>query len=250
MTSLTVRPAVVGRALAASALASGVATAVGYHVFASERSQALGPFPFAVDTDERVVALTFDDGPNPPWTLELLDVLRRHGARATFFQPGACASRFPDVTRRVVAEGHVVGNHSFGHQFARLWRPADIRAEVERAQDVLEPLVGGRPSLYRPPWLWRTPALFEELQRQGMQAVGGIFGHPAEVRQPSPGALARSARTRVRPGRILILHDGYNAIGAPRHHTVAAVDRLLPRLADDGYRFVTVDELLGVRALL
>lgn len=235
--------AALARVAAATALGSGLTTLAAYHLFASERSQLAGPFPFAADTNRRVVALTFDDGPNPPWTQQLAQVLRRHQVKATFFQPGACAARFPDITRQLVADGHVIGNHSYHHDIRRLWRAHDIRDEIERTQDVLAPLIGGAPALYRPPFLFRPPVLFDQAERLGMQLVGGVFCHPAEVRQPSPTALARSAERRAQPGRILIFHDGYNTTGAPRRNTIAAVDALIPRLRHAGYDFATVDQL-------
>ena len=221
----------------------------GYWFTASQWSQALGAFPFRAATDEPVIALSFDDGPNEPYTGRLADVLARHDVRATFFEPGACAERYPDTTRRLIAEGHTVGNHSFHHDIRLLVRRGDLAREIERTQEVLTPLVGGAPALYRPPWLFRHPGLFAELDAHGLTAVGGEFCHPLEVFQPDPQMLVDGMLRRARPGLIVVCHDGYNATGAPRDATIEAVDRVIPQLKDRGFAFATVDSLLGIPAL-
>ncbi len=232
------------------AVAAAVAgVGAGYWFTASQWSQALGRFPFRAQTTEPVVALTFDDGPNEPWTSRLADVLAAHQVRATFFQPGACAERYPDTTRRLVAEGHTVGNHSFHHDIRRLVRRPDLAEEIERTQEVLAPLVGGTPALYRPPWLFRHPGLFAELDAHGLTPVGGEFCHPLEVFQPDPRILVDGILRRARPGLIIVCHDGYNATGAPRDATIAAIDRVIPLLKQRGFGFATVDDLLGVPRL-
>lgn len=218
---------------------------LGYWFTASQWSQQLGPFPYRANTDERVIALTFDDGPNEPYTSRLADVLAKHDVRATFFQPGACATRFPDTTRRLAAEGHTIGNHSYHHDIRLLVRRRDLRVEIERTQEALTPLIGGTPALYRPPWLFRHPGLFAELDAHGLRAVGGEFCHPSEVFQPDPQVLVNGILQRARPGLLLVCHDGYNASGAPRASTVSAIDAVIPQLKDRGYRFATADELLG-----
>lgn len=230
----------------------GVLGAAGaaYWVTASQWSQTLGAFPFRARTDEPVIALTFDDGPNEPWTSRLAEVLARHDVRATFFQPGACAERYPEATRRLVADGHVIGNHSYHHDIRRLVRSGDLRTEIERTQQVLTPLVGAPPALYRPPWLFRPPALFTELDAAGLRPVGGEFCHPAEVFQPDPMVLVEGTLKRARPGLVLVFHDGYNATaGHARDSTVEAIDLVIPALRDRGYRFETVDRLLGLPAV-
>ena len=232
---------------ALTAMAAGLGA--GYWFTASQWSQALGPFPFRAPTDEPVIALTFDDGPNEPCTGRLADVLAHHEVHATFFEPGACAERFPDTTRRLVAEGHTVGNHSFHHDIRLLVRRTDLADEIDRTQDVLTPLVGGVPALYRPPWLFRHPGLFTELDARGLTAVGGEFCHPLEVFQPDPQVLVDGILRRARPGLIIVCHDGYNATGAPRDATIEAIDWVIPLLKERGFGFVTVDTLLGVPAL-
>lgn len=195
---------------------------------------------------DRVVALTFDDGPNEPWTGRLLDVLAARGVHATFFQVGRCAERFPSTTRRVVDEGHVLGNHSLNHAFTSYLRHPGQHEEVARAQEVLHRVSGVVPSLYRPPWLCHWPWVLRTVQRAGLQVVSGTFGHPLEVFQPAAARMTTGAARRVSPGSILIMHDGREARGGDRSQTVASIGPLIDRLRDDGYAFTTVDRLLGV----
>jgi len=232
--------------VAGAALAGGAA----YWRYASPYSQALGHFPMegTADPGAPTLALSFDDGPNEPHTSRLLDVLAERGVQGTFFQVGRCVERHPGLTRALADAGHVIGNHSYSHQWSRGWRAADIRDEVDRADEVLAEELGRRPLLYRPPWLLRSPDLFRVMATRGLQPVSGEFCHPLEPWQPAPERIARRAARRIRSGRILIFHDGYDARGGDRANTVEAVARLIDDGLERGYTFTTVDRLLGVPA--
>ena len=117
------------------------------------RSQLFGSFPYEAETEEKVVALSFDDGPNEPYTSRLLDTLDAYEVRATFFQVGRCAQRFPSATRRVVQSGHVLGNHSYSHSFTRYLKQPRQEVEIIRSQEIFYSITGVTPALYRPPWL-------------------------------------------------------------------------------------------------
>ncbi|WP_222618358.1 polysaccharide deacetylase family protein [Nakamurella sp. PAMC28650] len=225
-----------------------VVGASAYWSMMSPFSRILGRYPFRGSRTERVVALTFDDGPNEPYTSRIADVLAAEQVRATFFQVGLCVQRHPEVTARLVADGHVIGNHSYSHRFTRCLRPAVLRAEITATQDLVVHHAGVRPALYRPPWLMRIPALQSILGDLSLQPVLGQFGHAFEVFQPSPRRIARRAAAKARPGSILIFHDGFDGRGGDRANTAASVKLVIDRLRDSGYRFVTLDEMLGVPA--
>ena len=244
-------------------LGAGAAVGAAWWAGFGPRTQLWGAFPYrdpatsrsrsGADRDvpqDRVVALTFDDGPNEPWTGRLLDVLAAKRVHATFFQVGRCAERFPSTTRRVVDEGHVLGNHSLNHAFTSYLRHPGQHEEVARAQEVLHRVSGVVPSLYRPPWLCHWPWVLRTVQGAGLQVVSGTFGHPFEVFQPAAATMTAGAFRRISPGTILIMHDGREARGGDRSQTVASVGPLIDRLRDDGYAFTTVDRLLGVPARL
>jgi peptidoglycan/xylan/chitin deacetylase (PgdA/CDA1 family) len=227
----------------------GVAIAVvglGYVTAFRPSSQAFGQFPFEGEVVDPVIALTFDDGPNEPYTSRLLAVLAERSVRATFFMVGRCAERFPATVRDVVQAGHVLGNHSYSHSFSRyLTRPTQ-RTEIRRGQDCLAAIADVRPGLYRPPWLCHWPWVLASVRAAGLQPVSGSFGDPFEVFQPPAGRIAAAAARVARPGGFLIFHDGFDARGGVRDQTVAAVGPLIDTLRGRGYRFATIDELLGV----
>lgn len=236
-----------GARLLGGLTAGSAAVGAGYWLCMSPFSQALGPFPYRGQTRDKVVALTFDDGPNEPYTSELADFLDERQIKATFFQVGRAVLRHPETTRRLAASGHVIGNHGFTHEFTNYLRPRTLAVDVRKGQQALIS-AGVRPALYRPPWLLRIPALAGILRQHGLRVVSGEFCHPLEVLQPRPGLIANGALGKVRPGSIIIFHDGFDGHPGNRASTVAAARRVVDRLTEDGYRFTTVDKLLGVPA--
>ncbi|MEO9140097.1 MAG: polysaccharide deacetylase family protein [Jatrophihabitans sp.] len=215
----------------------------------SSQSQLLGRFPNHGDLEgggQPCVALTFDDGPNEPYTSRLAAMLEQRQVRATFFQVGKAVARFPETSAALIAAGHVIGNHSYSHELHRCFTANLIEEEVQRTQDVIADTVQLIPRLYRPPWLARTPATFRSLRRHQLMPVSGTFCHPLEVAQCAPERIAVRAVSRARPGRMLIFHDGYNGVGADRTRTLDAVARVVDTLGERGWSFATVDTLLNV----
>ncbi|GAB3850308.1 polysaccharide deacetylase family protein [Dactylosporangium cerinum] len=219
-----------------------------YWLLMSPFAPSARDYPYHGPTGERLVALTFDDGPNEPYTSQILDILAAHDVRATFFQVGRCVERHPGTARRTVEAGHVLGNHSLSHRFGTYLRPGAYEREVGQTQRILARVTGRTPALARTPWLWRRPALLRMLRRGGLHPVAGEFGHALEVFQPSGVRMARRAVAKARPGSILIFHDGFDGRGGNRAETVVAVRETVEGLLARGFRFVTVDELLGVPA--
>ncbi len=232
-----------GVALAAGA--GALAAAAAYWTTMSSYSQLYGEFPYRARTVERVVALTFDDGPNEPYTSLLADILAAEHVRATFFQVGRCIERHPEVTSRLATAGHLIGNHSYSHQFHRCWSDATVRREIDRTQGLLTNILGAPPVYYRPPWLLRTPSLFRALDERGLRPISGEFCHALEPIQPSAAAIARRALAKARPGAVLIFHDGFDGRGGNRAHTVEAAGIVIQQLKRRGYRFATIDELFA-----
>ena len=227
---------------------AAAAVSVGYWTMMSPYSQLLGPFPYRAGTAGKVIALTFDDGPNEPYTSQIADMLARSGIVATFFQVGECVDRYPQVPARLARDGHVIGNHSHSHRFSGCLTHGSQRSQTRAAQHALTRALGRTPALYRPPWLLRTPTLPAMLREHGLSPVSGEFCHALEVFQPPARWIARRALAKARPGAILIFHDGFDARGGNRANTVAAVAIVITELARRGYSFVTVDTLLGIPA--
>jgi peptidoglycan/xylan/chitin deacetylase (PgdA/CDA1 family) len=206
------------------------------------------------------VALTFDDGPNDAATPQLLEVLARHGVRATFFAMGDFARAKPEIVRQVAAAGHVLGNHTMSHPRLSTEPAARVRQELAECNAALEEITGAAVKFFRPPFGARRPYVLRAARELGltpvMWNVTGYDWNPIGI----DGILANLdegiARNRRRGrGSNLLLHDGgHCAMGAARMDTVRAVDRLLTsRLAasENGAatRFVTVDAWAGHVAL-
>jgi peptidoglycan/xylan/chitin deacetylase (PgdA/CDA1 family) len=180
----------------------------------------------------RTVALTFDDGPDPTDTPRLLDVLRKHHVKAVFCLWGDHVKEHPELVRAIVAGGHTLCNHTMHHDDMGTWSPQDIRADLERTTAEIRRAAPGAPVPYfRAPYgSWgKTPQVAAEL---GMQPLGWRLA-VGDWDPPGTGELVRRIEEGVTPGAVVLLHDG----GGDRSQTVAAVDRVVPRLRDDGWRF-------------
>jgi cellulose synthase/poly-beta-1,6-N-acetylglucosamine synthase-like glycosyltransferase/peptidoglycan/xylan/chitin deacetylase (PgdA/CDA1 family) len=196
---------------------------------------------------DRTIALTFDDGPDPEWTPQLLDVLHRHGVPATFFVVGSAAARHPMLVRRIVAEGHELGNHTTTHADLGTTSAARAGWELRLNQVVLAGAVGRRTALARPPYSSTPDSLdgagWLAVQRTGADGYLAVLADldPKDWRRPGVDAIVDAATPPDQRGAIVLLHDG----GGDRGQTVAAVDRLIGRLQTQGWRFTTVSGGLG-----
>ena len=223
---------------------------VSYWLFMSPFSQVFGRYPWRVKINEKVVALTFDDGPNEPYTSEIANFLEKKQIKATFFQVGECIKRYPNVTKRLDNEGHVIGNHSAHHRFIDYLLHPSYKQEIIMNQAIIAKLIGKQPRLFRSPWLWRQPWLLRNLRKLSLQPVSGQFCHVFEIFQPAGQRIAKRTIAKIKPGTIIIFHDGYDAKGASRKQTVMAVKITVNELLNQGYKFVTVSELLKIPAYI
>jgi len=197
---------------------------------------------YAVDADgvQRQVgeglALTFDDGPDPRWTPAVLDLLRRHRVTGTFCVVGQYVAAHPALVRRMADEGHALCDHTWTHDEALTSRPtAVVRTELRRTYDAVAAATGGRPPRYfrAPAGRW-SPGVVAEAQRLGLRPLGWSVD-PTDWRRPPPEVIARRVLQGATPGAIVLLHDGYGNRAA----TVAALDTILPALADRRLHLVT-----------
>lgn len=198
-----------------------------------------------------MIALSFDDGPNSPYTEALLAVLAKHQISVTFFNLGKNLEKFPDLGKAIVAAGHTLGNHAYSHNFFQYFINPSLSKEIIKTQSIIFSATGKKAALFRSPWLIRNPSLFKAVKNNGLTPAGGLFGSQKEIWQPDASILFRDALKQAAPGVILVFHDGYDTLarklhGTSRGETVKAIDLLISELKRQGYQFVTVDRLLGV----
>jgi len=195
----------------------------------------------------RQVALTFDDGPNDPYTLKLLDVLSRHQVRATFFLIGRYVRERPDIVREVAERGHAIGNHTFSHPLLILESSKAIGGEITHCRAAIDDAVGEHSNLFRPPWGGRRPGTFRLVRRLGLEPVmWNIAGN--DWKAPSAQFIEHRVGSKIRGGDVILLHDGGHArFGLDRAKTVEAVDRLLTPYKER-FEFVTVPQMMRDRA--
>jgi peptidoglycan/xylan/chitin deacetylase (PgdA/CDA1 family)/glycosyltransferase involved in cell wall biosynthesis len=242
-------------ALAVDGYAAGAAGGSGEHSPPSAPAGVTGPVirwngaePVTRTMPARTVALTFDDGPDPQWTPAVLDALRRHGAHATFFVVGSRVNAHPELVRRILAEGHEIGSHTFSHAdlaSVPAWR-RDLESTL--AINAIAGATSRHATLFRPPYSSRTADLtrsdldvLREVGRRGQIAVVADRDSN-DWRRPGIDPIIKAATPTGTAGAIVLMHDG----GGDRSQTVAALDRLLPALAGRGYRFTTVSEGIGL----
>ena len=200
---------------------------------------------WSVDTDEKVAAFTFDDGPNEIYTPQLLDILAQKELKATFFLLGKHVEKYPEIVKRIHSEGHEIGNHSFNHSLLLLYTKSYVKRQIESTSALIEKTVGLTPSYFRPPMGLFTPSMLDAVSESGMTAVVGEV-YPRDPYRPGTDKIVERVLSRIKPGSIVILHDSGTFGKVDRSQTVAAVSILIDRLSDQGYRFLTVGELLNL----
>ena len=197
-------------------------------------------------SDPRQMALTFDDGPNDPHTMHLLDLLARHNAKATFFLIGRYVRQRPEIARAVLAAGHEIGNHTFSHPNLILVSASRLRQELDDCRKALEDALGTKTTLFRPPFGGRRPSVLRTARRMGLSPImWSVTGYDWNAKSPEAivQKVVRQLGSRRTPqSEVVLLHDGgHLAFGADRGHTVEATERLLERYA--GKEFVSISNL-------
>lgn len=242
------RIASVARALVAASLAVGAITAGFGAAQPSQAASVAGTAPVTMTEampaqaattgraraanrrSSKVVYLTFDDGPSAQYTPQVLRVLKKHHAKATFFMIGTNARSNPALVRRVRAEGHAVGNHTWSHPWLTRLSSSQVRSQIQRTDKVI-----GRTRCVRPPGGFVSPGVRRTIAGTGKKVAMWTVD-PRDWARPGQASIQRTILANTRSGSIVLMHDG----GGPRAQSVAALDVVLSRLKARGYRFETL----------
>jgi peptidoglycan-N-acetylglucosamine deacetylase len=236
---------------------AGAATATVYGAM-YPRSQTFGSTICRTASPSKL-AITFDDGPNPAITPQLLDLLDQYQARATFFLIGRFARAYPDLVRETVQRGHVLGNHTETHPNLFWCTPNEIRNELRLCHEAIGEILGETPHWFRPPYGFRNPWVVAGAVELGMKTVmwtlipGDWRKKPAAWLIQRMAPIARHGQenhmARRQTGDVLCVHDGsHRALNADRTRTIAALEYWLPRWRDMGLEFVTIPEAVRTPA--
>lgn len=195
-------------------------------------------------TTQKVVALTFDDGPYPPYTEQVLDVLKEYNVPATFFVVGQNVEKYPELVKRIADEGHQLGNHTYHHIDLLKANRKVIAEEIDNTNQAILAVAGIKPRLMRPPHGFRDPVVMEMMAERNLKVVEWSV-MSRDWTNPGVDVIVERTVKGVKNGSIILLHDGDGITSQDsRMQSVEAARRIIQILSKQGYTFVTVDEIL------
>ncbi|TVY02160.1 polysaccharide deacetylase family protein [Cohnella terricola] len=218
-------------------LAAWCAASAGTTTFHDNSEAIIG----RVSTDEKVVALTFDDGPGTKYTPRILDLLSQYQAKATFFVVGWRVENYPDLILREDSDGHELGNHTFTHFNYRKMSTEQLIEEINKTQEAIFRVTGKRPIFFRPPGGYLSTSVKAAAMKEHLRIVNWSWDQETrDWSKPGVQNIVNKVLKNVHPGDIILFHDQSRGT----FQTVQALKEILPGLMEKGYRCVTVSELL------
>tara|TARA_B110000503_G_scaffold79205_1_gene121699 strand:- start:38057 stop:38773 length:717 start_codon:yes stop_codon:yes gene_type:complete len=206
-----------------------------------------------IPVQEKVVALTFDDGPNPPHTEALLDMLAQHNVKAIFFLKGRNIEAFPESVKNIVEGAHEIGNHSYFHKPMISLCESDMLEELVRTNNLIKHYTDEDTTIFRPPFGVQGSGLKMALDTLGMTSVL-MSTHGVDWEVSDPQLIADAVLENIEPGSVILLHDGHGDVDDPnaqqsRAPSVEATGIIIETLQAQGYQFGTVGEMLTMSRL-
>lgn len=188
---------------------------------------------------QKIIALTFDDGPNEN-TLLVLEILKKYHVKATFFCIGKNIEKQPEILKRIIEEGHIVGNHSYSHStFFDFYRKSRLIEEIRKTDALIESILGKKVKLFRPPYGVTNPSIRRALEVTKHKVIGWNIRSLDGILKDEKFIFAR-IKNRIAPGGIVLLHDTL--------HTVKVLERLMLHLEENNYKVVSIEALLEIKA--
>ncbi len=209
----------------------------------AEDYRPAGSVYYSAPTQEKLIALTFDDGPHKYRTDEILDVLRDYDIKATFFVVGAMAHEYPEIIRRELAEGHEIGNHTYNHTKMKKLTTDRLICELESTEEELFEIAEYRPKLFRPPEGWCSEMIASAVGKIDYDVILWNID-TLDWAHNEVDKICKCIYDNVKPGSIILFHD-FVVGDSP---TTEALKRIIPELKSQGYEFVTVSELINAGA--
>ncbi|MGL4912778.1 MAG: polysaccharide deacetylase family protein [Romboutsia sp.] len=192
--------------------------------------------------DKKTIALTFDDGPHPKETNQVLDVLKKYDVKATFFIAGKHANWYSKPLIRASEEGHEIGNHTFNHPDISNLSKSQLEEEIIKCEEILVRLTGKKPTLFRPPYgSYKKDVLEEIAKKYNYKIVLWTTVDARDWQNPGASKIADTIMNNAKNGDIILLHD------YATDDTVEALEILIPKMIEKGYKFVTVSELIDIK---
>ena len=207
-----------------------------------EQFQGTTIFDVSLKNSEKVIALTVDDGPWPETTEEMLDIFQQNDVKATFFWIGKSIENSPEIARRVVAQGHAIGNHTWHHWYDPM-DAATAASEIDRTAKLIYETTGVKTTFFRPPGGVLNNGLAKYAQEQNYSVVMWSVTSADTDPRAQPEAFVDNVLKGAKPGAIVLMHDG----GGDRSRTIKALPDMIAGLKKEGYRFVTIPELMEIQ---
>jgi polysaccharide deacetylase family sporulation protein PdaB len=194
--------------------------------------------------EKKVIALTFDDGPHPKYTSEILDILDEYDVKATFFVLGKFAEAYPDIIRRQWEEGHEIGNHTYSHINIKKASKDNLQKEYKKTQEIVYSVTNSKPKLFRPPYGSFDEKTIDIVEKNNSVIVLWSYKQDSkDWSNPEVNKIVNTTLSNIENGDIILFHDYiyYN-----ESHTVEALKKIIPELKNRGYEFVTISELINL----
>lgn len=218
---------------------------IGFHTSADKGRpyyEQTGEVFWDIDTQEKIVAITFDDGPDDKYTTQVLDLLAEYNVKATFFIIGKNAEKHPEVILRQFEEGHELANHTYSHPWNTTLKR--IEEELQKTNNIIYSITGFKPTLFRPVGGLYTDGMIDVAVENGYTVIMWSWHQDTEDwKDPGVNKITGKVLDGTKPGDVILFHDG----GSDRTQTVEALKEILPELKKQGYQFVTISEMLEIK---
>lgn len=194
--------------------------------------------------DEKIIALTFDDGPDEVFTPQVLDILKKNDVKATFFLVGENLKQNKEIVKRQFEEGHEIGNHTYTHINVAKSGYDKVYEEITKTQEEIKAIIGVEPKLFRPPYRAMSRHMCDIVKNKNMNIILWSNLDPRDWSNPGVYSIVNTIESKVGNGNIILLHD-YNNLRNSKSQTIQALESVIPYLKEQGYKFVTISELIA-----